>query len=828
MPSPSSPHTISIHPAFGNNPFRHAAFLYLQHRFPQLAKKYKSTGLASVGDVLVVVEFHHFDNKMNKNNAKYEPYERCKEVEHNTNEINNHNNNNNNNKSGHNNNNKKNNKQYKKSNKNKKKNKSGHHHNHHNHNNHHNNKKNKTINNTFSAVFLASFDPFKSLYILNQITTEISDKYLINNMKSIKHRMITIKGLHLPFSPEKIQSKWKMIPLNLPYFNHVPFPQFIYPNSLQDEPNEDIIRLVYQLNSHTYVQSFNVGIMSVWPQAVVKFVIYQPITIITIDDQDENIKAEINQISPCIVEIPCNNYSMDSNDNILVCHTGIITTHKLDNHNKFYSLIWFILCKVFGLTMLNKILGLDGNDLIANLSTLNVRFTYLDSKTLTKKPDNNVSRNKHNSVHNATNNNTNNTNRIEYDLVHNSAHIAVHNALRIEYDPAHNHTDDESNYTKINHHNKLNDAHNHTDDESKKAHNPPHTELIFDERIQESTLIITRALFSKYKKCAVWLKKIEEMSVIRQKTSLVIIWKSFVQELTNDITNYLQSHTSAHSPSTALWYSMRSNLNQWEQRFRLFPPVSNCLDLLKKFCLRRSLYNFISNDPENWRCVKFNEFMFPTIICRNDLILSQNELYLFNSYNRKNNKDEHESDDNNDNNDDNNNDNNNNDDYNDNNDDNNNNLQSFEVVSLQKYPISKFDIIQDIYGNFNTVQAICFLNPYTPVITAYKHHNGQLTSLIQEDVCKIIKGSGRLCANTKCSKRLPKRSLRCSGCYLVAYCSRKCAKIGWKYHHRHICSKIEQKFGDLKRLWSNGEEEEEKEEEDEEFDSENERNESNE
>lgn len=54
---------ISLHPSFGTGPFRFGAMLYLRRKWPQIANKYQSTSLATVGHVLIVVEFqHHIDN----------------------------------------------------------------------------------------------------------------------------------------------------------------------------------------------------------------------------------------------------------------------------------------------------------------------------------------------------------------------------------------------------------------------------------------------------------------------------------------------------------------------------------------------------------------------------------------------------------------------------------------------------------------------------------------------------------------------------------------------------------------------------------------------
>ncbi|KJX97554.1 zinc finger mynd domain-containing protein 17 [Zymoseptoria brevis] len=50
--------------------------------------------------------------------------------------------------------------------------------------------------------------------------------------------------------------------------------------------------------------------------------------------------------------------------------------------------------------------------------------------------------------------------------------------------------------------------------------------------------------------------------------------------------------------------------------------------------------------------------------------------------------------------------------------------------------------------------------------------------------CPILAIRGQVCF--RCLKH-PLKLLRCSGCQLVHYCSKKCQKLDWKTHHRGLC-----------------------------------------
>lgn len=599
-------------------------------------------------------------------------------------------------------------------------------------------KPNADLNDIYNnnRIFLAAFDPLQSLFALNQITTEISDNYMMMHKNKVKNRIIIIKGLYIPFEPNLIQKEWKTIPVKLSYFHHIPIPLIYKSNTsnLGQSTHNKFAQLLHKLSNNS-IQSFHIGLLSVWPKAVIKIVIYSPITIIiknSLDDdkiasngittsictstssmkiyKSSSISASNNigtssskpasnniaascktvTIKPCVLELPTNNFSLDTNDDIIVCHTGIITTESLRNIDDHYSIIWFIICKLFAVQgILHKLLGI-----------CNYHYHY---------GKNSAGNNKKTSSNNNKNymNDSSSCKNYMNDL----------SSLQLEFT-----------------------------------------------HLDENKSDITQSLFTKYKKCVVWLKKIDELSVIKQKTHLVVIWKSMIQELSTEITNLLNSEEQS-SPTTSIWYSIRLNIIQWQERFTMFPPITDCTKILKTINMKQKLTKFISKDCVfAWRCIKFPKYMYPTILCEYDLFLSQQALYLFNDKLQSPN-------------------------------------EEFHIVSLEEYSLARFDIIQDIYGHFSTVQAI-FLNNNTPIVTAIQHNTGELTCLIQDDICKVIKGSGRTCANEKCSKRLPKKSLRCSGCFLVAYCSRKCAKIGWKYNHRYICSKIEEKFGDITKIWA--------------------------
>ena len=158
--------------------------------------------------------------------------------------------------------------------------------------------------------------------------------------------------------------------------------------------------------------------------------------------------------------------------------------------------------------------------------------------------------------------------------------------------------------------------------------------------------------------------------------------------------------------------------------------------------------------------------------------------------------------------------------------------RDYHLIPAYPLHISKYDIVQDIYGNFCRVVRIydfnailienlqlefsskihyIFKRKYFPVPNILKvkkiHKNTQKPSksvyLCPSEIVKIIQGSSiQECANPKCKKPLfGKKRVRCSRCQLVACCNRHCMKKCWKYDHRNICKDYESKFCVHTKLW---------------------------
>ena len=123
-----------------------------------------------------------------------------------------------------------------------------------------------------------------------------------------------------------------------------------------------------------------------------------------------------------------------------------------------------------------------------------------------------------------------------------------------------------------------------------------------------------------------------------------------------------------------------------------------------------------------------------------------------------------------------------------------------EIISFEdvhpSFTISKYDIVEDVNGNFGRVKWFYSEDDRFPAIMKVKLFNRYADHtrsryLLQPQIHKIIRGTPfRECANHKCSTNSVEKWYRCEGCYLVVYCGRKCAKYHWKYYHRYICGKM--------------------------------------
>jgi hypothetical protein len=325
--------------------------------------------------------------------------------------------------------------------------------------------------------------------------------------------------------------------------------------------------------------------------------------------------------------------------------------------------------------------------------------------------------------------------------------------------------------------------------------------------IDKNECKIALKLMKQYKRCNIFLDMTEQFRAIQYispfiQNKYILFYSIIFQKLYNSIYEKI-TKLIYQNPHHLIWSTVSMNLLALKERSDDMFMID-----IDEYLLSNVLYNehkytsYYFLKEKEWRVVELEKYIWPQIVCR------QYDLYYFVKnyakwFGRKINKFEillkH-------------NDNNYRHHYSKNN--------TKAKLQINYHPndqnkqnrvsqnISKYDIVEDIYGNFGIVCYVYVTHYQLPIIVKVQkiplksNHKKKFRYLCEQEIHKIIRGNPtHSCANVQCKSKNNIQYHRCKGCFLVSYCSYRCAKIHWKMYHRYICKNISNKFLFSGYLW---------------------------